>query len=66
MPTLERNILNWMSEGSRYRLSNFKDFISDRFDSSVDEVEDALRKIEKNGDVYRPRPGLITLLGDAE
>lgn len=66
MPTLERNILNWMSEGSRYRLSNFKDFISDRFDSSVDEVEDALRKIEKNGDVYRTRPGLITLLGDAE
>jgi hypothetical protein len=62
MSTLEREILNFMSSEARFDLSRFKSFISKRFDAEKDEVDEAIRVLEKDGEIYRPESGRITRL----
>jgi len=62
MSRLEREILNFMGYDARFQLSRFKDFISDRFDAELDEVEDSLNNLEASGDIFRPREDLVKRL----
>jgi len=53
-----------MDSGNRFKTSTLKKHLSDKFDEEKDEVEDAIRKLEKNGDVYRPRKGRLKRLNN--
>lgn len=62
MSRLEREILNFMGYDSRFQFDRFKEFISDRFDAEIGEVEDSLSNLEANGDLFRPREDLVKRL----
>lgn len=62
--SLERKILNFMDSGNRFKASTLKKHLSDKFDEGKEEIEDAIRKLEKNGDVYRPRKGRLKRLNN--
>jgi hypothetical protein len=62
MCSLEAEIIGFMSRGSVFDLSRFKSFISKRFDAEKEDVDEAIRVLEKDGAIYRPESGRVTRL----
>lgn len=62
MSRLEADIIGFMSRESVFQISKFKRYISDRFDVEISEVEDSIRRLEKEGEIFRPQSGRITRL----
>lgn len=53
--SIERKVRRVLASGEKFHEDKFKTYMSEVEDVSEEEVQEAIRELEKDGDIFRPR-----------